>query len=103
VSVLATIAGAAGFAFAAVGWDTGGRPRGAGFAYVVVVDNLVRVLRPQWIPWLFAENARLFLLGPSNDLPYLGRSEAGAGAYLVFVSLPLLGAATVVFRTRDVN
>lgn len=102
VSALAAIAGAGGFAFAAVGRNTAAA-LGAGFAYVVVVENLVRALKPSWSRWLFGENAGLFLLGPSNDFPYLDRSQAGAGLYLVLVSLLLVGVATLVFRTRDVN
>jgi len=102
VSVLACLAGAIGFAFSAVGRNTAAA-LGAGFAYVVIVENLVRGLKPEWSEWLFGENASLFLLGPSNDLPYLERSQLGAGIYLVLVSLLLVAAATVVFRTRDVN
>ena len=102
VSLLAALAGAIGFAFAAVGRNTAAA-LGVGFAYVVVVENLVRGLRPEWSRWLFGENAGLFLLGPSNDFPYLERSQLGAGIYLTLLSAILVGAATLVFRTRDVN
>jgi len=102
VSLLAALAGAIGFAFAAVGRNTAAA-LGAGFAYVVVVENLVRGLRPEWSRWLFGENAGLFLLGPSNDFPYLERSQLGAGIYLTLLSAILMGAATIFFRTRDVN
>jgi ABC-type transport system involved in multi-copper enzyme maturation permease subunit len=102
VSVLAALAGAIGFAFAAVGRNTAAA-LGAGFAYVVVVENLVRGLKPEWIRWLFGENAGLFLLGPSNDFPYMQRSQLGAGIYLALLSATLVGVATLVFRTRDVN
>jgi hypothetical protein len=102
VSVLAALAGAIGFAFAAVGRNTAAA-LGAGFAYVVVVENLVRGLRPEWSEWLFGENAGLFLLGPSNDFPNMNRSSLGAGMYLMLVSAILLVAATLVFRSRDVN
>jgi hypothetical protein len=102
VSLLAALAGAIGFAFAAVGRNTAAA-LGVGFAYVVVVENLVRGLRPEWSRWLFGENAGLFLLGPSNDFPYLERSQLGAGIYLTLLSAILVGAAALVFRTRDVN
>ena len=102
VSALAAVAGAIGFAFAAVGRNTAAA-LGAGFAYVVVVENLVRGLKPGWSRWLFGENAGLFLLGPSNDFPNMNRSSLGAGMYLILVSAILLVAATLVFRSRDVN
>jgi len=102
VSALSAIAAAVGFAFAAVGRNTAAA-LGVGFAYVVVVENLVRGLKPEWSEWLFGENAGLFLLGPSNDFPFLERSQLGAGVYLVLLSATLLAVATMVFRTRDVS
>ena len=102
VSALAALASAIGFAFAAVGRNTAAA-LGAGFAYVVVVENLVRGLKPQWSAWLFGENAGVFLLGPSSDFPFVARSQLGAGIYLGLLSAILLAVATLVFRTRDVN
>jgi ABC-type transport system involved in multi-copper enzyme maturation permease subunit len=102
VSALAALAGAIGFAFAAVGRNTAAA-LGAGFAYVVVVENLVRGLEPEWTRWLFGENAGLFLLGPSNDFPYMQRSQLGAGIYLALLAATLVGVATLAFRARDVN
>jgi len=102
VSALATLAGAIGFAFAAVGRNTAAA-LGAGFAYVVVIENLVRGLKPEWSAWLFGENAGVFLLGPSNDFPFVDRSQLGAGIYLSLLAATLLAVATLVFRTRDVN
>jgi hypothetical protein len=102
VSALAAVAAAIGFAFAAVGRNTAAA-LGAGFAYVVVVENLVRGLKPAWSRWLFGENGGLFLLGPSNDFPDLDRSQLGAGAYLMLVSAILLVVSGLVFRSRDVN
>ena len=102
VSALAALAGAIGFAFAAVGRNTAAA-LGAGFAYVVVVENLVRGLKPAWSEWLFGENAGVFLLGPSNDFSFVDRSQLGAGIYLSLLAATLLAVATLVFRTRDVN
>ena len=102
VSALAALAGAIGFAFAAVGRNTAAA-LGAGFAYVVVIENLVRGLKPEWSAWLFGENAGVFLLGPSNDFPFVDRSQLGAGIYLSLLAATLLAVATLVFRTRDVN
>lgn len=101
-SVLATIAAGVGFAVAAVGRNTAAA-LGAGFGYVVIVENLVRGLRPQWASWLIADNAGLFLVASPADFPNLDRSPTGAGVYLVLVALVLLVAAAAAFRTRDVT
>ena len=101
-SALGTFGAAVGFAFAAVGRNTAGA-LGVGFAYFVVVENLVRGFRPRWIEWLVSENASRFLLARSSDLPYLARSTLGAGLYLTTVALLALLFAGVVFRTRDVT
>lgn len=33
------------------------------FFYLFVLENLVRGLRPQWIGWLFGDNAEIFVIG----------------------------------------
>lgn len=99
---LATFGAAVGFAFASVGRNTAAA-LGVGFGYFVVVENIVRGVWPEWIEWLVGENASRFLLARSSDLPYLARSTAGAGLYLLFVACLLLVAAAGVFRARDVT
>ena len=75
---------------------------GVGFGYIVIVENLVRGLRPAWAPWLLTENAGLFLIGDPADFPQLHRSVVGAGIYLAVVATLLLVAAASQFRVRDV-
>ena len=102
VALLSTIFAGFGFGLASAGRNTA-VALGVGFGYLVIVENLVRGLRPQWSSWLLTENAGLFIVDSPIDFPLLGRSTVGAGLYLVAVSAVLLLAATGLFRMRDVN
>jgi len=102
VALLSTIFAAFGFGLASAGRNTA-VALGVGFGYLVIVENLVRGLRPQWTPWLLTDNAGLFIVDSPIDFPMLGRSTVGAGLYLAAVGAVLLLAASGLFRTRDVN
>ena len=102
VAALSTIFAGFGFGLASAGRNTA-VALGVGFGYLVVVENLVRGLRPQWTPWLLTDNAGLFVVDSPIDFPLLGRSTIGAGLYLATVGATLLLAAGALFRTRDVN
>ena len=102
VALLSTIFAGFGFGLASAGRNTA-VALGVGFGYLVIVENLVRGLRPQWTPWLLTDNAGLFIVDSPIDFPVLGRSTVGAGVYLASVGAVLLLAAAGLFRTRDVN
>lgn len=102
VALLATFGAGVGFGLAAVGRNTAAA-LGVGFGYVVIVENLVRGLRPQWIEWLASENAGRFLLARPSDFPLLDRSTLGAGLYLAAVATLILLGTAVAFRARDVT
>jgi ABC-type transport system involved in multi-copper enzyme maturation permease subunit len=102
VALLSTIFAGFGFGLASAGRNTA-VALGVGFGYLVIVENLVRGLRPQWTPWLLTDNAGLFIVDSPIDFPVLGRSTLGAGLYLTAVGAVLLLAASGLFRTRDVN
>ncbi len=102
VSLLATFYAGFGFALASIGRNTA-VALGVGFGYLVIVENLVRGLRPRWIPWLLTENSALFIVDLPGDFPLLGRSTIEAGVYLAAVAGALLLAAAGLFRSRDVN
>ena len=102
VAVLSTIFAGFGFGLASAGRNTA-VALGVGFGYLVIVENLVRGLRPQWTPWLLTDNSGLFILGSPIDFPQVGRSTVGAGLYLAAVGAALLLAAAGLFRARDVN
>jgi hypothetical protein len=102
VALLSSIFAGFGFALASVGRNTA-VALGVGFGYLVIVENLVRGLRPQWTPWLLTDNAGLFIVGSQSDFPLLGRTAAGAGLYLAAVAVTLLLGASGTFRVRDVT
>jgi ABC-type transport system involved in multi-copper enzyme maturation permease subunit len=99
--VSCTFAGV-GFGIASIGRNTAAA-LGVGFGYIVIIENLVRGLRPAWSPWLLTENAGLFLIGDPADFPNLDRSVVAAGIYLAAVAALLLVAAAAQFRVRDVT
>jgi hypothetical protein len=102
VALLSTIFAGFGFGLASAGRNTA-VALGVGFGYLVIVENLVRGLRPQWTPWLLTENAGLFIVDSPIDFSMLARSTVGAGLYLAAVGAALLLVASGLFRTRDVN
>jgi ABC-type transport system involved in multi-copper enzyme maturation permease subunit len=102
VAALSTIFAGFGFGLASAGRNTA-VALGVGFGYLVIVENLVRGLRPQWTPWLLTDNAGLFVVASPIDFPLLGRSTIGAGLYLAAVGCALLLVAGALFRTRDVH
>ena len=102
VALLSTIFAGFGFGLASAGRNTA-VALGVGFGYLVIVENLVRGLRPKWTPWLLTDNAGLFVVDSPIDFPLLARSTVGAGLYLAAVGAALLLVASGLFRTRDVN
>lgn len=102
VALLSAIFAGFGFALAAAGRNTA-VALGVGFGYLVVVENLVRGLRPEWTPWLLTDNAGMFIVGSPVDFPLLGRTTAEAGLYLASLALLLLVGAAGLFRVRDVT
>lgn len=101
IALLSTIFAGFGFALAAAGRNTA-VALGVGFGYLVIVENLVRGLRPEWAPWLLTDNAALFIIGSTTDFPLDGRTPSGAGLYLAAWAAVLLLGASGVFRARDV-
>ena len=101
VAGLTAMAGAMGFAIATIGRNTAAA-LGVGFAYLAVVEGLVRGLRPQWSRWLIGDNAGVFLAGEAG-FPPVSRSPLGAGGVIAVYTAVLLVAALVSFRERDVT
>lgn len=92
---------ALGYGIAAIGRNTAAS-LGAGFVYLVVVENLVRGLKPQWQPWLLGDNVVSFLAG-ARDAVIAGRSPLEAAAVMaVYGAVPVL-AGLWLFRRRDVT
>ena len=104
VALLSTIFAGFGLALAAAGRNTA-VALGAGFGYLVIVENLVRGLGPEWAPWLLTDNAAMFIIGSQVDFPLLDRTPTGAAVYLAAIALVLLLGATrpVPDAGRDVG
>jgi hypothetical protein len=99
-SALGAIAAGIGFAIATLGRNTAAA-LGAGFAYIIVLENIVGGSLRNWRRWLLLGNAIVFVSGRNGgDIP--GRSVLGAGVFLGAVALTLLIAATSMFRARDI-
>ena len=68
VALVSSVFAGFGFGIASIGRNTAAA-LGVGFGYIVIVENLVRGLRPAWAPWLLTENAGLFLIDLPGGLP----------------------------------
>jgi hypothetical protein len=99
-SLLAAMATAMGFGIAAIGRNTAAA-LGVGFAYIIVLENIVGSSLRNWRRWLLLGNAIAFISGQNGgDIP--GRSVVGAGVFLGAVALALLIGAAATFRVRDI-
>ncbi|HEX4491154.1 MAG TPA: ABC transporter permease subunit [Acidimicrobiia bacterium] len=98
-ALLSTMAAGMGFAIAALGRNTAAA-LGVGFAYIIVLENIVGSSLRSWRRWLLLGNAIVMVSGQNGgDIP--GRSVIGAGVFLGAVALTLLLGAATAFRLRD--
>ena len=102
VTTLAGLGCILGFSVAAIGRNTAAA-LGAGFAYLAIVENLVRALKPQWGRWLITDNAFLLISGESPGSHFTGRGIVGAGVLLACYAGALFAVGLLLFRTRDVT
>lgn len=100
-TLLASLAAGMGFAIAAIGRNTAAA-LGAGFAYVVVLENILGSSVTRWRRWLLLGNVIVFVSGHNGGGDVPGRSVTAAGAFLAAVALTLLVGAGAAFRARDV-
>jgi hypothetical protein len=95
-----------------------GAALGIAFVYLVVVENLIRGLRPRWQPWLLSENAlALVQQGGSTIYVYEGQPDANgviepfeyhlghlqAGVLLGVVTVAVVAVGAVLFAKRDLH
>jgi hypothetical protein len=100
-TALSAIAAGIGFAIATVGRNTAAA-LGAGFAYIVILEQIIGGVRPKLRRWLLLGNIVVFLSGEtSTDIA--GRSVFGAGVFLSAVVVALVIGASSVFAYRDVG
>jgi ABC-2 type transport system permease protein len=98
---LVAIAAAVGFSVASIGRNTAAA-LGIGFAYFLVIENVVGSFLEDFRRWLVLGNAIVLVSGEDSGGEVVGRSVLAAAAYLTAVAIGLLAAATIVFRRRDV-
>jgi ABC-type transport system involved in multi-copper enzyme maturation permease subunit len=98
---LVAIAAAVGFSVASIGRNTAAA-LGIGFAYFLVIENVVGSFLEGLRRWLVLGNAIVLVSGEDGGGEVVGRSVVVAALYLTAVGIVLLAVATVVFRRRDV-
>ena len=118
-TLFAVLAGLLGFGAANLIRNTGAA-LGVGFVYFAVVENVVRVLRPQWQQWLLTDNAAAlltkggisiylpqeasdgsFTIDPSTDQLLI--SNLHGGLVLAAVTAVVVTLGVVLFARRDLS
>jgi ABC-type transport system involved in multi-copper enzyme maturation permease subunit len=89
-----------GSAIATVGKNTTAA-LAAVLGYLVIVEQILRGLRPGWHAWYLAENMGIVLTGEGID--DVARSVPGAAAALLFYLAVFITVTLVVFGRRDVT
>ena len=100
--VVAVVAAMIGFSIAGLGRNTAAA-LGVGFLYMTVIEGLVRGLRPNWVPWLLADNAAVFITDDPLIMPALERSTIEAGLLIAAYATALTAVGALVFRRRDIT
>lgn len=92
-----------GFTIASLGRNTAAA-LSVVFAYFIVIENVIRGLRPGWAKWLLFDNLAVLLLGGSGPAETdFSRSALGAALVLCLYVGILLVAAGYWFVRRDVT
>jgi ABC-2 type transport system permease protein len=101
-TALSSIAAAVGFSLATLGRTTAAA-LGAGFGYVIILENVLGGAFPGWRRWLLLGNTIAFLSGRNSARDVPGRSAAAAGLILLAVATVFTAMAVLAFRCRDVS
>lgn len=101
-SAAASVASVIGLTIAMLGRSTAAAI-GLGFAYLGVVEQLVRGLRPAWQPVLLGDNIAVFVDGGPTQLAGTLRTATGAAVVVGCYVAALFVTAAFSFRVRDVN
>jgi ABC-type transport system involved in multi-copper enzyme maturation permease subunit len=76
---------------------------GIGFAYLAVIEGLIRGLRPGWQHYLLADNIAVVVTGGDAGIMQEPVTFEHAAVTVVVWAAALVFAAAVAFRVRDVN
>jgi ABC-type transport system involved in multi-copper enzyme maturation permease subunit len=105
-SAATVVAGVLGMSVASLGRNTAAA-LGAGFGYIVVVENLIRALKPQWEQWLVTANGAVFVTGDPSLIASAsdgsGSSANAAGLLVLAYAALVVAVAYGFFRARDVT
>ena len=97
---LTAITSAMGLAIATIGRNTA-VALGAGFAYIIVLENILGSSVERWRRWLLLGNVIVLVAGENDASDVTGRTVMGAAVFLTAVAVTLLVAAASSFRARD--
>jgi hypothetical protein len=97
---LTALASGMGFAIATIGRNTAAA-LAAGFAYIIVLENILGSSIERWRRWLLLGNVIVLVSGEDGGGDIPGRTVVGAALFLTVVAVTLLIAAAGTFRTRD--
>jgi ABC-2 type transport system permease protein len=100
-TALGALAAAMGFAIATIGRNTAAA-LGAGFAYIIVLENILGSSIARWRRWLLLGNVIVFVSGHNNAGEVTGRTVTAAAIFLTAVAVTLLLSAAGTFYRRDV-
>ena len=100
-TALAAISAGLGFSIATIGRNTAAA-LGAGFAYIIVFENIIGSYKESSRRWLLLGNVIVFVAGRDDGGDVPGRTVTGAGLLLVLVAVTFLAAAFGSFRARDI-
>lgn len=75
---------------------------GIGFAYLGIVEGLIRGLRPGWQHYLLADNIAVVITGGDQGIMRTPVTLTHAAVTVAVWAAVLVGAAAVSFRSRDV-
>lgn len=98
----AAVAGVVGLSLASLGRNTAAA-LGIGFGYMVVLENLIRALKPQWQQWLVVDNIGAFVSNDPLSFPGMLHSATSAGLLVLAYSAAVGAVAYGFFHARDVT
>src|SRR4029077_19432926 len=73
------------------------------FAWMAVIEGIVRGMRPEWAGYLWGENiATVVPWAQMKSVPFTRGPLVALGTIVVYAGV-IIGAATLAFRQRDIS
>jgi hypothetical protein len=102
IAALAAMGAGFGYSLAMIGRTTSAALIGA-FAYLAVLEGLLRAWHPGWQRWFFSENSAVLILGHNTSDASFERGVVAAGLLIASYTIALWLIALVAFTRRDVT